>query len=201
MGFPRQEYWSGCHFFLQGIFPIHRSNLRLLHLQAGSLPPSHLGIPILVTYGEIRVSTLGHSVLMKHEWRIFLLTCVWAILEYLMLLISLRALVHHHLFHHHFHGDAPGLGHSLPHISNLQEYNLRSSMSHHRKPNWASSLLHLLFLLTPRTPSSDLLVVTQTFLGFCVPPNNSDSSKLHLRDISSVQSHCCRLSSRSPSSR
>ena len=21
MGFPRQEYWSGCHFFLQGIFP------------------------------------------------------------------------------------------------------------------------------------------------------------------------------------
>ena len=61
-------------------------------------------------------------------------------------------------------------------------------MSHHRKPNWASSLLHLLFLLTPRSPGSDILVVTQTSLGFSSPPNNSNSSKLHLRDISSLQS-------------
>ena len=34
----------GCHFFLQGIFPIQGSNLRLLHWQADSLPPSHLRI-------------------------------------------------------------------------------------------------------------------------------------------------------------
>ena len=61
-------------------------------------------------------------------------------------------------------------------------------MSHHRKPNWASSLLHSLFLLTPRSPGSDILVVTQTSLGFSSPPNNSNSSKLHLRDISSLQS-------------
>ena len=27
MGFSRQEYWSGCHFLLQGIFPIQGSNL------------------------------------------------------------------------------------------------------------------------------------------------------------------------------
>ena len=26
MGFPRQEYWSGCHFILQGIFPTQGSN-------------------------------------------------------------------------------------------------------------------------------------------------------------------------------
>ena len=30
MGFPREEYWSGCHFFLQGIFPTQESNLGLL---------------------------------------------------------------------------------------------------------------------------------------------------------------------------
>ena len=101
---------------------------------------------------------------------------------------SLRVLVHHHLFHRHFHGDAPGLSHSHLHISNCQAYSLRSSMSHHRKPNWASSLLHSLFLLTPRSPGSEFLVVTQTSLGFSSPPNNSNSSKLHLRDISSLQS-------------
>ena len=31
MEFSRQEYWSGCHFLLQGIFPIQRSNLGLQH--------------------------------------------------------------------------------------------------------------------------------------------------------------------------
>ena len=30
-GFPRQEYWSGCHFLLQGIFPTQGSNPCLLH--------------------------------------------------------------------------------------------------------------------------------------------------------------------------
>ena len=35
----------GCHFLLQGIFPTQRSNLCLLHWQAGSLPLSHLGSP------------------------------------------------------------------------------------------------------------------------------------------------------------
>jgi len=29
MGFPRQEYWIGCHFLLQGIFPIQGLNLSL----------------------------------------------------------------------------------------------------------------------------------------------------------------------------
>ena len=49
MGFPRQEYWSGLHFLLQGIFLTQISNPRLLHWQAGSFPLSHreaLGIHI-----------------------------------------------------------------------------------------------------------------------------------------------------------
>ena len=32
MGFSRQEYWSGLHFLLQGIFPTQGSNLHLLYL-------------------------------------------------------------------------------------------------------------------------------------------------------------------------
>ena len=31
MGFSRQEYWSGCHFLLQGIFPTQGLNPGLLH--------------------------------------------------------------------------------------------------------------------------------------------------------------------------
>ena len=31
--FSRQEYWLGCLFFLQGIFPTHGSNLSFLKLQ------------------------------------------------------------------------------------------------------------------------------------------------------------------------
>ena len=48
MGFSRQEYWSGCHAFLQGIFPIQGLNpclLCLLHWHVGSLPPEQPGKP------------------------------------------------------------------------------------------------------------------------------------------------------------
>ena len=31
MGFSRQEYWVGCHFLFQGIFPTQESNLDLLN--------------------------------------------------------------------------------------------------------------------------------------------------------------------------
>ena len=47
MGFSRQQYWSGLHVFLQGIFPTQGSNpylLCLLHWQKGS--QNHVGIPI-----------------------------------------------------------------------------------------------------------------------------------------------------------
>ena len=42
MGFSRQEYWSGLHFLLQGIFLTQGSNLHLLHWQEDSLM-SYLG--------------------------------------------------------------------------------------------------------------------------------------------------------------
>ena len=42
VGFSRQEYWSGCHFLLQGIFSTEGSNPGLLHWQADSLPLSPL---------------------------------------------------------------------------------------------------------------------------------------------------------------
>ena len=44
----RQEYLSGCHALLQGIFPTLGLNphvLGLLHWQAGSLPPAPQGSP------------------------------------------------------------------------------------------------------------------------------------------------------------
>ena len=48
MEFSRQEYWSGCHFLLQGIFlPTEGLNLHLLHLpQVDSLLLSQLGKPL-----------------------------------------------------------------------------------------------------------------------------------------------------------
>ena len=43
--FPGKNTGVGCRFLLQGIFPIQRSNPRLLHWQAGSLPQSHQRSP------------------------------------------------------------------------------------------------------------------------------------------------------------
>ena len=57
MGFCRQEYWSGRHALLQGIFPIRGSNLHLfylLHWQAGSLPLALPGKPFLL-YSEVNM--------------------------------------------------------------------------------------------------------------------------------------------------
>ena len=52
MGFPRQEYWSGLHFLLLGIFfPTQGWNPHLpclLHLQADSLQLSHPGSPYYI---------------------------------------------------------------------------------------------------------------------------------------------------------
>ena len=52
MGFPRQEYWSGLHFLLPGIFQTLGSNPCLLRWQADSLPLSHVGSPILTPLKE-----------------------------------------------------------------------------------------------------------------------------------------------------
>ena len=44
-GFPREEYWNGLSFLLQGIFLTQGSNQHLPHWQANSLPWCHLGSP------------------------------------------------------------------------------------------------------------------------------------------------------------
>ena len=43
--FPGKNTGVGCHFLLQGIFPLYGLNPHLLHWQVGSLPLSHLGNP------------------------------------------------------------------------------------------------------------------------------------------------------------
>ena len=48
MEFSKQEYWTGCHFLLQGTFPTQGSHPRLLHQQAGSLPLSYQGSPAVL---------------------------------------------------------------------------------------------------------------------------------------------------------
>ena len=45
VGLSRQEYWSGCPFLLQGIFPTQGPNPGLLHWKVDSRPLSHLGSP------------------------------------------------------------------------------------------------------------------------------------------------------------
>jgi len=43
LGIFRQEYWNGCHFFLQGIFLMQGSNLCLLHFRKILYMLSHWG--------------------------------------------------------------------------------------------------------------------------------------------------------------
>ena len=45
MGFSRQEYWSGLHFILQGIFPTQGLNPGLPHCRQMLYPLSHQGSP------------------------------------------------------------------------------------------------------------------------------------------------------------
>ena len=44
-GYSRQDYWSGCHFFLQGIFQTQDSNLGLLHCRQSLYQLSYKGSP------------------------------------------------------------------------------------------------------------------------------------------------------------
>ena len=62
-GISRQEYWSGCYFLLQGIFPTQRLNTHVLHWQADSLSLSHQGSPynILLQSYHYMVADSQHS--------------------------------------------------------------------------------------------------------------------------------------------
>ena len=53
MGFSRQEYWSGLHSFLQGIFPTEGSNPRLLHCRQILYCLRHQGRPFSSLYNLI----------------------------------------------------------------------------------------------------------------------------------------------------
>ena len=63
MEFPRQEYWVGSHFLLQGIFPTEGSNLCLLRWQACSLL-SHLRSPLKV----MRVTEIALVMITSSSW-------------------------------------------------------------------------------------------------------------------------------------
>ena len=48
MGFSMQDYWVGCHFLLQGIFPIYELNLGILHFRQSLSQMSYKGIILLI---------------------------------------------------------------------------------------------------------------------------------------------------------
>ena len=74
MWFSRQEYWSGFHFLLQGIFPTQGSNpcfLPLLHWQAGSLPAEPPGKPHYVYSQSLLFTCFIHGsvyLLILNSW-------------------------------------------------------------------------------------------------------------------------------------
>ena len=45
MGLSRQEYWSGLHFLLQGIFPAQGLNQHPLHWQVDTITTVPSGLP------------------------------------------------------------------------------------------------------------------------------------------------------------
>ena len=59
MGFPRQEYWSGFHTFLQGIFPTKRSNPGLLHRILFLMGIINIWTSVIVNSSIILLCTLG----------------------------------------------------------------------------------------------------------------------------------------------
>ena len=56
MEFSRQEYWSGCHFLLQGIFPTQGSNPSLPHCKQPFLPSESPGKLPVYTKGSINLA-------------------------------------------------------------------------------------------------------------------------------------------------
>ena len=59
MGFSRQDYWSGCHFLLQRIFPTQGSNPGLLHCRQTLYRLSHQGSHLLQLYFVLKKTTIA----------------------------------------------------------------------------------------------------------------------------------------------
>ena len=80
MGFSRQEYWSGCHFFLQGKFLAQGLNLELLHWQTDSLPLHHLRRPFIYLFILILFYPFNKELYIKQpndsDW-----ICVWVMVN------------------------------------------------------------------------------------------------------------------------
>ena len=70
MGFLRQEYWSGCHFLLQGDLPDPGIEPKSPALQADSLSTKLWGKPILWFYIN-KIQTQNHTIFM------YIYTCVF----------------------------------------------------------------------------------------------------------------------------
>ena len=77
---PGKNTGVGCHFLLQGIFPIQGSNPHLLHWQVGSLPHHHLGSPLyesltilLLSFGSVVTSPLPFLILVICVFSTFVL--------------------------------------------------------------------------------------------------------------------------------
>ena len=64
---PRQGYWSGLPFLLQGIFPTQRLNLRFLHWQVSSLLLSHQGSPPEYSLIPVSASNLHDFLLPRNQ--------------------------------------------------------------------------------------------------------------------------------------
>ena len=87
MGFPRQEYWSGCHCLLWEIFLTQGSNLQLLHWQVDSLPLSHQGGQHVC----ICIDTYTHAHAHTHNTYImeyYLSTTFYYLLNYMIKIVS-----------------------------------------------------------------------------------------------------------------
>ena len=100
MGFSRQEYWRGCHFLLQEIFPTQGLKPGLLHCRQMLYHLSHQGSPLsqkgslnLDLHVDLREGgrklRLGPdpSPTWGHTWsfpRAPYCPCIWRILDYLL---------------------------------------------------------------------------------------------------------------------
>ena len=81
MEFPRQEYWCGCHFLLQGIFPTQGWNpclLCLLHWQVSSSPLAPPEKPtVALVWDEGNGSTQEESLIIYRFFRCYFKFIAW----------------------------------------------------------------------------------------------------------------------------
>ena len=145
MGFPRQEYCSGS--LLQGIFLTQRSNLPLLHWQAGSLPLNHLGSPYInwrktqFSPWQLAISESHFSLFQERENRIGSL-------------LSQVVIQHKPGFQHWFPSLVSTVSPEWKAIKAAsQELFLLVNISHKTKHSWRIKVISVLSTTTSSSPS------------------------------------------------